>query len=325
MTQNDIYESIKRTVFIDIFVGSIVKLIFKIRIHCKIFSFGNKIRKPNPEIGYIEAVNLAKTHYENFPVVSSLIPGKLKNDIAIIYWFARTADDYSDEGNFSKSEKLEKLTQFENRLRSLLRYEPLSDLEAALKNSIIKRKLNPEYFFKLIKAFKQDITKNRYHNFNEILDYCSNSANPVGRLLLELFEVRNNKAFFYSDRICTALQLTNFIQDTKIDFEKGRIYYPLDEMEKFNVNEKLFEMKEISPNLKQLIEFNVVRTKDFFDEGKGLLEFLSGRFKYEIAWTIKGGEEILKKVRGADFDVFSKRPFLSKLDYLRLFFKSLLN
>jgi squalene synthase HpnC len=309
----------------DIFVGSTVKLIFKIRIHYKIFIVGNKIGKPNFEIGYSEAVTLAKSHYENFPVVSSLIPGKLKNDIAIIYWFARTADDYSDEGNIRKSERLEKLTHFENRLRSLLSDEPLSNLEAALKNTIIVRKLNPEYFFKLIKAFKQDVAKTRYQNFNELLDYCSNSANPVGRLLLELFEVRNEKAFFYSDRICTALQITNFIQDTKIDFEKGRIYYPLDEMEKFSVTEKLFEMKEISPNLKQLIEFNVVRTQALFDEGKGLLEFLSGKFKYEINWTIKGGEEILKKVRGADFDVFSKRPFLSKSDYLRLFFKSLLN
>lgn len=207
----------------------------------------------------------------------------------------------------------------------MLSNEPLSNLEAALKNTIIIKKLNPENFFKLIKAFKQDVIKTRYQNFNEILDYCSNSANPVGRLLLELFEVRNEKAFFYSDRICTALQITNFIQDTRIDFEKGRIYYPLDEMGKFGVTEKLFEMKEFNPNLKQLIEFIVVKTQVLFDEGKGLLEFLSGRFKYEIAWTIKGGEEILKKVRGADFDVFSKRPILSKLDYIKLFFKSLLN
>ena len=96
-------------------------------------------------------------------------------------------------------------------------------------------------------------------------------------------------------------------------------------MEKFGVNEKMFEMKEISFNLKKLIEFSVNRTQSMFDEGKSLLEFLSGRFKYEIAWTIKGGEEILNKIRGVDFDVFTKRPVLTKTDYLKLLFKSFIS
>ena len=277
------------------------------------------------ESGYRKALDLAKSHYENFPVVSLLIPTKFRKDIAIIYWFARTADDYADEGNDSLSVKLEKLQDFEERLISLLKDYSTNQFEAALKNTIVIRKLNPEYFFNLLKAFKQDVIKTRYADFSEVMDYCSNSANPVGRILLELFDVRNDKAFYYSDRICTALQLTNFIQDTKIDFIKGRIYYPIDEMGKFGVNEKMFEMKEISFNLKKLIEFSVNRTQSLFDEGKGLLEFLSGRFKYEITWTIKGGEEILHKIRGADFDVFTKRPVLTKTDYLKLLFKSFIS
>ena len=277
------------------------------------------------ESGYREALSLAKSHYENFPVVSLLIPKKYRNDIAIVYWFARTADDYADEGNGSESVKLEKLKAFKERLRSLLDDNPATELEAALRNTIISRKLKPEYFFNLLNAFKQDIIKTHYADFDEVLDYCSNSANPVGRILLELFDVRNDKAFYYSDRICTALQLTNFIQDTKIDFIKGRIYYPIDEMGKFGVNEKMFEMKEISFNLKKLIEFSVNRTQSLFDEGKSLLEFLSGRFKYEITWTIKGGEEILRKIRGVDFDVFTKRPVLTKTDYLKLLFKSFIS
>ena len=277
------------------------------------------------ESGYRKALDLAKSHYENFPVVSLLIPTKFRKDIAIIYWFARTADDYADEGNDSLSVKLEKLQDFEERLISLLKDYSTNQFEAALKNTIVIRKLNPEYFFNLLKAFKQDVIKTRYADFSEVMDYCSNSANPVGRILLELFDVRNDKAFYYSDRICTALQLTNFIQDTKIDFVKGRIYYPIDEMGKFGVNEKMFEMKEISFNLKKLIEFSVNRTQSMFDEGKSLLEFLSGRFKYEIAWTIKGGEEILRKIRGADFDVFTNRPVLTKTDYLKLLFKSFIS
>lgn len=194
----------------------------------------------------------------------------------------------------------------------------------ALRNSIIERKLTQANFFNLLKAFKQDVTKSRYNNFNEVLNYCSNSANPVGRILLELFNITESDAIYYSDRICTALQITNFIQDTKTDFQKGRIYYPLDEMLKFNVNEKMFEMKKINDNLKSLIEFTVNRTQTMFDEGKALLKLLTGRFRYEIAWTIKGGEEILAKIRGADFDIISKRPILKKSDYLKLLLKTFL-
>ena len=285
----------------------------------------NSTQQISVDSGYRKALELAKTHYENFPVVSLLIPAKYKNDIAIIYWFARTADDFADEGNDSSSVKLEKLRAFEERLRSLLNDNPATELEAALRNTIINRKLKPEHFFNLLIAFKQDVIKNRYKDFSELLGYCSNSANPVGRILLELFDIRNDKAFYYSDKICTALQITNFVQDTKIDFNKGRIYYTLDEMEKFGVNEKMFEMNEISDNLKKLIEFSVTRTQSMFDEGKGLLEFLSGRFKYEIAWTIRGGEEILNKIRGADFDIFTRRPVLTKTNYLKLLIKSILS
>ena len=156
----------------------------------------------------------------------------------------------------------------------------------------------------------------------KLLAYCSNSANPVGRILLELFDIRDEKAFYYSDKICTALQITNFIQDTQIDYQKGRIYYPLDEMERFEVDEKVFEMNRINLNFKKLIEFSVDRVQDYFNDGKSLLEFLSGRFKYEIAWTINGGEEILNKIRGADFDIFTKRASLTKIDYMKLFIKS---
>jgi squalene synthase HpnC len=252
-----------------------------------------------------------------------LIPGEFRKDIAIIYWFARTADDLADEGKVPAQQRIEKLVELEYRLQSLLKNSPGSHLEAALGNTIVKRNLTPDNFFKLLKAFKQDVTKNRYNNFAEVIDYCSNSANPVGRILLELFKIREEKAYDFSDKICTALQITNFIQDTLIDYQKGRIYYPLDEMEKFGIDEKLFEIKQISDNLKKLIEFSVCRTQTMFDEGKQVLDFLSGRFRHEIALTIKGGEEILNKIRGADFDIFSKRPSLTKVDFLKIFLKHL--
>ena len=275
------------------------------------------------ESGYEQALMLAKSHYENFPVVSVLIPSQLRKHVAIIYWFARTADDLADEGNLSNEERIRRLDTFENEFKLCLVNEAKTNFGAALKQTIISKKLSSENFFNLLKAFKQDVIKKRYNNFDEVLDYCSNSANPVGRILLELFNIRNDKAFFYSDKICTALQITNFIQDTKIDYQKGRIYYPLDEIQLFQVDEKVFEMNGNNLNLKQLIEFSVNRTQNLFNEGKPILEFLSGRFKHEIAWTINGGEEILRKIRGADFDVISRRPKLSKSDYIRIFIKSL--
>jgi squalene synthase HpnC len=241
-----------------------------------------------------------------------------------VYWFARTADDIADEGNLSVQHRLEKLEELENKLKSVISNSPGNNLEEALSKSITTRELTPANFHNLIKAFKQDVTKTRYKNFSEVMDYCANSANPIGRILLELFNIRDENAIYYSDKICTALQITNFIQDTVIDYQKGRIYYPLDEMEKFGVNENLFEMKQINDNLKKLIQFSVDRTQTFFDEGKKLLTYLSGRFRYEIAWTIKGGEEILNKIRGADFDVFSNRPYLTKTDYLKIFIKALI-
>jgi squalene synthase HpnC len=274
--------------------------------------------------GYEEAFKLVKKHYENFPVVSFFIPSNIRQDMAIIYWFARTADDFADEGSIESSERITKLFAFEERINYLLNNEPGNNFEAALKNTIISNKLSHNNFFNLLKAFKQDVIKNRYLTFNEVLEYCSCSANPVGRILLELFNIRNEKAFYFSDKICTALQLTNFIQDTEIDFKKGRIYYPKDEMDKFGVTDDMFEMKKNNLNLKMLIEFSVSRVQSLFNEGKGLLEFLSGRFKYEIEWTIRGGEEILNKIRGADFDVFTERPALTKFDHLKIIFNTLI-
>jgi phytoene/squalene synthetase len=115
------------------------------------------------------------------------------------------------------------------------------------------------------------------------------------------------------------------LQDTVVDYNKGRIYFPKDEMNDFGVSEKMFELKENNLNLKKLVEFSVNRIQSYFDEGKGLLNFISGKIRCEIDWTIKGGEEILKKIRGSGFDVISGRPVLSKVDYIKLFIKSILH
>ncbi len=273
---------------------------------------------------YKSAISFTKNHYENFPVVSFLIPKNLRKHVAILYWFARTADDFADEGNFSEGERLEKLNNFEFRLKQLLNGKAESDYEIALANTINEKNLNAENFYNLIKAFRQDVIKNRYENFDEVIDYCKRSANPVGRLILELFDIRSEEAIKYSDKICTALQLTNFLQDVSIDYKKGRIYLPKDEMNILQITEKLFEDKENNHKLKQLVKNNVDRVQNLFDEGKNLFPLLSGRLKVEIIWTVAGGEEILDQIRKNDYNVLNNRPELSKTRMVNLFLKSLI-
>jgi len=274
--------------------------------------------------GYKDAYKLAKHHYENFPVISFFLPSSIKKDTSIIYWFARTADDYADEGNLIQSERLRMLGELEKRFTVLLRQDTGNNLEMALRNTVTTKNLSVQHFYNLIKAFKQDVTKKRYTTFTEVLDYCSCSANPVGRIMLELLNTRNEKAFFLSDKICTALQLTNFIQDTELDYRKGRIYFPQVEMDEFGVSESVFELKKNSLNFKKLLEFSVSRIQSMFNEGKALLGFLSGRFKYEIDWTIRGGEKILSKIRGADFDIFTRKQVLTKTDHIKIILKMLI-
>jgi squalene synthase HpnC len=274
----------------------------------------------NTSEGYQQAQKLAREHYENFPVVSFFLPKEIRNDVAIIYWFARTADDFADEGTGGPQERISLLNFFESRLESLLNSEFNNSLELALFSTINNKKLTKTYFFDLLSAFKQDVNKKKYANFDEILDYCTRSANPVGRLILELNGIKNDDANRYSDKICTALQLTNFYQDTIIDFQKGRIYYSQDEMEKFEVDEKVFELRENNHNFQQLLKHNVDRAHIMFDEGKKIFNYLDGKLKLQIKWTVKGGEEILKKIRKEDYNVLSKRPELSKLEMIKLFF-----
>jgi len=273
---------------------------------------------------YSQALNFARTHYENFPIVSILIPKNLRKHIAIIYWFARTADDIADEGNVSEEIRLEQMSIFESDIKRSLDGNALSSYEKALLNTVNNKKLTHNYFFDLISAFRQDIKKSRYADFNEILNYCNRSANPVGRIILELFDIRDYKANEYSDKICTALQLTNFLQDTMIDYEKGRIYLSKYEMQNYKVSEFMFEQRENNHNLKQLVKYNVDRINAYFEEGKKLLPYLNRTLRTEIKWTILSGKEILEQIKRNDYDILNHRPKLSKVIKAGLLVRSII-
>ena len=277
----------------------------------------------NIENAYNKAIEFTKSHYENFPVISIFVKKSLRKHVAIFYQFARQADDIADEGEKEISERITELNEYEGCLSDALSNIFYNNFWATLKNTIDLFNLSHSIFYKLLNAFRQDISKSRYNDFTELLDYCANSADPVGRIILELNNIHDEKLLNYSDNICTALQLTNFWQDVAIDFEKNRIYLPMNDLEEFNISEKDIEQKNCSENFKKLMKFEIDRTRKLFSEGRKLLEHLPGRLKYQIFWTVLGGEKILNKIERNDYNSLNLRPRLSKTDYIQLMIKSL--
>jgi len=274
--------------------------------------------------GYSEAINFAESHYENFPVISFFLKARLRKHVAVLYRFARQADDLADEGDIDPEERLEALNRYEENFDRALKGECADEFWRALNATIKEFNLSPRYFHDLLSAFKLDVTKRRYDTFAEIHDYCRLSANPVGRLILEFFDRRDEKYLKYSDSICTALQLTNFYQDVSIDIEKDRIYIPLDELEYFNVELSQFHFRKNNSNFKKLLKHQVVRTGGLFNDGEKLIEYLPGELKSQIRMTILGGRKILEKISRTDYDILENRPELSRADYVKIFIKALI-
>ena len=282
-----------------------------------------KNNSSNIESAYQNAVQFTKSHYENFPVISLFVKKELRKHVAIFYQFARQADDIVDEGNANAATRLNELYDYENKLSESLKNSFEDDFWAGLKNTIDLFQLSHENFFNLLKAFRQDVLKSRYKDFDELLGYCKNSANPVGRVILELNQIKDDEANKFSDEICTALQLTNFWQDVGVDLKKDRIYLPLDEMQNFGVDEKNLELNANNANIKELLKLQVQRTRELFCSGRNLIPKLSGRLKYQIHWTILGGEKILDKIEQCDFNTIKVRPKFNKADYFLLMIKSM--
>lgn len=268
---------------------------------------------------FSEALIFTQSHYENFPVISFFIKKKLRKYVAIIYQFARQADDLADEGDIRPEERINNLEKYESQLNDALKGKSSEGFWKILKFTIDKNLLIPENFRKLIVAFKQDVIKKRYSSFEEVLGYCKNSANPVGRLILELHQLNDENLKLYSDKICTALQLTNFYQDVSIDIKKDRIYISQNELDKYGISEKEIYEGQFSNNFKELLKYQVQRTEELFNDGRNLLNYLPIRLRFQILVTIKGGEGILNKIKEIDFNVLENRPTLSKLDFIKLF------
>jgi len=255
-------------------------------------------------------------HYENFPVASLLLPRQLRRPIEIIYRFARSADDIADEGVQSDDVRLARLSVYRTELDRIARGETS---EAGLFRDVARivreHALPLALFGDLISAFSQDVTKKRYANFGELTDYCRRSANPVGRLLLQLFKRTSEGDLAGSDAVCTALQLINFWQDVEIDFAKGRIYLPQDEMARHGVSERHIAEQRCDAAWRALLAFQVERARAGILSGQPLARSLPGRIGLEIRATIQGGLRILEKIERARYDVFRRRPVLRAFDW----------
>ncbi len=264
-------------------------------------------------------------HYENFPVASLLLPRALRGPVAVIYRFARTADDFADEGNDAPEARLEKLQGLRLELEGIHSGRTSNNpLFASIERIVREHGLPLQLFHDLLDAFSQDVVKNRYADFAEVLDYSRRSANPVGRLLLHLFGKSSPANCAHSDRICSALQLINFWQDVGVDYAaQNRIYLPQDEMRRFGVSEDHLRERRCDQHFQDLMRFQVERARDMMLEGAPLLRNLEGRFRLEIAITVQGGLRILEKLAHASYDMFRHRPVLRWFDWPLLLVKSL--
>ncbi len=263
---------------------------------------------------YAWCQQLAKSHYENFPVASALLPERLRRPIAAIYAFARTADDFADEGDAPQSERLVKLNEYSLLLQQIKsnHYSDENPIFIALQDAVREFSLPVQLFEDLLIAFRQDVVKSRYANLDEVMDYCRYSANPVGRLLLYLQGQPNNPQLQQSDAICSALQLINFYQDIEQDLmEQNRLYLPQDLLANAGLEEKDL-MNADSQQLTPVLRYLYQQTSTLMLTGIPLGADISGRLGWEIRAMTLGGIMTLSQLIQQPDKALLSRPRLSR-------------
>jgi phytoene synthase len=277
---------------------------------------------------YAACEQLARTHYENFPVASLLLPRGMRPHVAALYAFARAADDFADEGERTVEERHRLLDRWRDRLLDAISEststvqrapepgEPIHTREIFMALGVTSRRLQlPSVLFEdLLSAFRQDVTVSRYPTWSALFDYCRRSANPIGRLVLRIGGYAAQDLDSWSDAICTALQLTNFWQDIRSDYARGRIYLPLEEINTHRAEEAALAQGRLTPEWKRAIASGVDRTRALFNDGLPLCDRLRGRLRYEIRMTWLAGTRILDRLEAIDFEVLSKRPTIGATD-----------
>lgn len=260
---------------------------------------------------------LATSHYENFSVVTWFLPKHLHEHFYAVYAYCRISDDLGDEtGNPQASLRL--LDAWEEELNACYEGQAKHPVFVALAETVRVCDIPKKPFADLLVAFRQDQTVTRYERFEDLLGYCRNSANPVGRLVLYVSGYRDPELQFLSDYTCVALQLANFWQDVTVDWQKGRVYLPLEDLRRFNVREQQIADRRFSPEFRELMKFQVARARDYFNLGLPLSNRVDKLLAIDIELFTRGGQEILAAIERQGYDVLKARPAISKRRKLSL-------
>jgi squalene synthase HpnC len=257
---------------------------------------------------------LAKVHYENFPVASRFIPRQYRRPIHLLYAFARVGDDIADEWTGTQEERLLALDAWQRQLHTAIDTGTGTDFFVDLASAVGSYRLDLQLFDDLIEAFRMDVRHEGFAAFSDVLWYCKHSANPVGRLMLQIFDCATQQNCELSDTLCTALQLANFWQDLLIDTVRQRYYVPDEDCRRFGVSRDELGRSSASEAVRALTRFEVERTKALFIDGKPLLDRVSPHFRFELRLIWHGGMRIVRKIERQNYDTLARRPRLSTID-----------
>lgn len=254
---------------------------------------------------YAHCERLARSHYENFTVGSILLPRAIRPHFFAVYAFCRHTDDLGDE---APGDRLALLEKWEAQLDKAYDGSPSEPIMQALQDTIRRFKIPDTPFRRLIHANRMDQDHVRFPTYRDVLHYCKHSAEPVGHMVLYLTGDKSERSHELSDATCTALQLANFLQDVRRDYEKGRIYLPLEDMEWFGYSEEELRDGVVNEAFRRMMSFEVDRAVALFKKGYALVDRVRGRYRLDIALFTKGGLSVLEAIRAQNYDVLSKRP-----------------
>ena len=301
--------------------------------------------EPRLRRAYDTCLRLSRSHYENFPVASRLLPAALRPHVAAVYAFARVADDFADEGRWSAAVRLGRLARWAERLGQAAPTAPrpgpgeaseggsraggaeaehpdADDIFLAVGHTIRAFELPVGSFHDLLSAFRQDVTVARYATWADLLDYCRRSANPIGRIVLRLSGYRDPALDGWSDSVCSALQVTNFLQDLGRDWRAGRLYVPADVQAACGADPDDLRRERLTPAWSRAIACCAARTRDLFGDGRPICDGVRGRLRLELRLTWLGGMRILERVTRTGYDPFASRPVLGPRDVLPIVWRA---
>jgi squalene synthase HpnC len=260
---------------------------------------------------------LARTHYENFSVATWFLPKHLRQDFLNVYAYCRISDDLGDEVGDAKA-ALALLDEWQTELDACYEGSPRHPVFVALAETVKKFSIPKHEFSDLLIAFRQDQTVTRFETFEDVLAYCHYSANPVGHLVLYLCGYHDAERQQLSDYTCTALQLANFWQDVTVDYGKGRIYLPLEDLGRYSVTEQDLQQNRNTPAFCEMMKFEVERARRWFDRGLPLVTKVDKELAVDLELFSRGGQEILNAIERQHFAVLGRRPVISKTRKLAL-------